>query len=1378
MDRFISMWKVRELADKVTNVVMNYTEVEGKVREATSDEAWGPTGQQMQELALATFTYEHFPEVMSMLWRRMLHDNRAHWRRTYKCLLLLSYLVRNGSERVVTSAREHIYDLRSLENYTHVDDLGKDQGINVRHKVRELIDFIQDDDKLRDERKKAKKNKDKYIGMSSEATVMGTRSGSGGWGEYSDRGAGNWEEPKDRSRSIDEEEYDRADDSDGDYSTPRSTQPQPSKENVYRDTREEDTPPSPPRAPSPVSAPVGSRPRDNRALNIQLKTPQKTKSSTPAKKIDLGAAASYGKSGAPASSAPAAANTNKSQELLDDLFKTCAAPSEDDFDPRADDPKPAKEPDFGDFTAAFTAPESAPPVTSLAPPATSLAGGDGFADFSSAFTGGDAGSNGFDVLGNSQASNLDLLSSLSPSLVAPLSAPSLDGPGFDGPGFDSGADALAGLTLMPTPAGGKEMASKTSVQESLLRDLKTMTATLLSIKKLKSESEVKTIQKYFENIIHNLPGPITIQKLCRVDDYTFNLEAIDVLSQMQSSVIKFVLPQWPIFKDTVEKIFVIEENFEVVRETLTVLCGFLQHECNINSIEALSFILLKFVKSDCILSSVVDCSSVELQENYRLYQLQSDWQNYVQLIVTLPERVANKLERRTPKEFSHENYSYILIFQIIRSIDYMAESTFHHDVQYDMSYLAHLVSKFVVHYSMAGNSEAMNKFIDVIVFWVGKENTEKTKFIKKKLFHKLVHHMTRQALDTFSVILMKRCVINYKNQEQSILEVLGDNIDTNKDLKQVLCYKIPFNTVPKDYKNTLFCENLVYYISTSSTAPELLTDFILRLGLVWSDVKSLNTTNYSQHMFISQILVLAVKYRLLMAANMKEKWDSQALKNVLFMGISKHLDSLSAEFRTIGMATVEIILNNLKAVEDKDGATLNFDYTAICEKFQEIHKTLFKLDTKCLLDPNVKPPPKYKEKTININEVLDSIAYKLVEEDEKPVQNTLITSAVKTPTQTKEIIKTIIAEKLSALTKRLDPDPDLDSDDELQPYDMSNDLPASAKKRPAFLRDLIEKLTDAADIEDYEACLAVAEDLVHAQLKNDDPKLAIDLLNLFIHLESKYNIEDFDNIRFAICIAIVVAQPKVSAEHLCKEFHSDIGRYSIATKILMLDVLSESANRISDVRDGPNKPPPKKDIVVKQTASDDNLPAEEIIRRRLLNKVKYTHSKRLHPFAKAKRNQFAAVSDSFFYPLVSGFGRKQLSLSYHNLKQDIDNILLIKYLSVVGNIILASKNCPNCPKYCGELMEILLYLRYNSEPKIQVCVMSLIASIILAVPKSMIIAEFLEYMVDFREWLNDCVNQMDLAMVGGPKAEAAVIAGQTLYLLEKAIMEEELPNVS
>ncbi|XP_032885869.1 clathrin interactor 1 [Amblyraja radiata] len=174
----LNMWKMRELVDKATNVVMNYSETESKVREATNDDPWGPSGQLMAEIAKSTFMYEQFPEVMNMLWNRILKDNKKNWRRVYKSLLLLAYLIRNGSERVVTSAREHIYDLRSMENYHFVDEGGKDQGINVRQKVKEMVEFVQDDDRLREERKKAKKNKDKYIGVSSDS--------SGGF-RYSDR---------------------------------------------------------------------------------------------------------------------------------------------------------------------------------------------------------------------------------------------------------------------------------------------------------------------------------------------------------------------------------------------------------------------------------------------------------------------------------------------------------------------------------------------------------------------------------------------------------------------------------------------------------------------------------------------------------------------------------------------------------------------------------------------------------------------------------------------------------------------------------------------------------------------------------------------------------------------------------------------------------------------------------------------------------------------------------------------------------------------------------------------------------------------------------------------------------------------------------------
>ena len=44
--------------------------------------------------------------------------------------------------------------------------------ILVRHKVQELVEFVQDEERVREERKKAKKNKDKYVGMSGARASM------------------------------------------------------------------------------------------------------------------------------------------------------------------------------------------------------------------------------------------------------------------------------------------------------------------------------------------------------------------------------------------------------------------------------------------------------------------------------------------------------------------------------------------------------------------------------------------------------------------------------------------------------------------------------------------------------------------------------------------------------------------------------------------------------------------------------------------------------------------------------------------------------------------------------------------------------------------------------------------------------------------------------------------------------------------------------------------------------------------------------------------------------------------------------------------------------------------------------------------------------
>lgn len=48
----------------------------------------------------------------------------------FQSLTLLHYLLKSGSERVVSNARDHLFEMRTLESYKFIDEKGKDQGLN------------------------------------------------------------------------------------------------------------------------------------------------------------------------------------------------------------------------------------------------------------------------------------------------------------------------------------------------------------------------------------------------------------------------------------------------------------------------------------------------------------------------------------------------------------------------------------------------------------------------------------------------------------------------------------------------------------------------------------------------------------------------------------------------------------------------------------------------------------------------------------------------------------------------------------------------------------------------------------------------------------------------------------------------------------------------------------------------------------------------------------------------------------------------------------------------------------------------------------------------------------------------------------------------
>ncbi|KZP12521.1 ENTH-domain-containing protein [Athelia psychrophila] len=112
------------------NVVLNVSEMEAKVREATNDEAWGASSTLMQDIATGTFNFQNFNEIMPCIYARFMEKEARQWREIYKALQLLEYLIKHGSERVVDDARSHIGTIKMLRNFHYIDDKGKDEGQN------------------------------------------------------------------------------------------------------------------------------------------------------------------------------------------------------------------------------------------------------------------------------------------------------------------------------------------------------------------------------------------------------------------------------------------------------------------------------------------------------------------------------------------------------------------------------------------------------------------------------------------------------------------------------------------------------------------------------------------------------------------------------------------------------------------------------------------------------------------------------------------------------------------------------------------------------------------------------------------------------------------------------------------------------------------------------------------------------------------------------------------------------------------------------------------------------------------------------------------------------------------------------------------------
>ena len=169
----LSLYDAKKYFRKAQNVVFNYTEMEAKVREATNNEPWGASSTLMEQIAQGTYNIREREEILVMIFRRFTEKSGSEWRQIYKALQLLDYLIKHGSERFIDDTRNSIKLIEMLETFHYIDSEGRDQGINVRNKAKQLTTLLRDDDAIRQERRKARETAKKYRGVSSASSTPG-----------------------------------------------------------------------------------------------------------------------------------------------------------------------------------------------------------------------------------------------------------------------------------------------------------------------------------------------------------------------------------------------------------------------------------------------------------------------------------------------------------------------------------------------------------------------------------------------------------------------------------------------------------------------------------------------------------------------------------------------------------------------------------------------------------------------------------------------------------------------------------------------------------------------------------------------------------------------------------------------------------------------------------------------------------------------------------------------------------------------------------------------------------------------------------------------------------------------------------------------------
>lgn len=892
---------------------------------------------------------------------------------------------------------------------------------------------------------------------------------------------------------------------------------------------------------------------------------------------------------------------------------------------------------------------------------------------------------------------------------------------------------------------------------------------LQSIEQLQSMHDVDHVNAIIDQLNLHLPGPITPQKLNRYDasaDTDWDEIANNEYAAVQCELIRLFDKNWPIrdadnqIQSNIIQLFSIDHSVNFIKTTLTnifdkehaikfgQLVTILEHCMRNDSWLVSAFIDICYVKND----------TEALQPNESQTEL-------IQLLIATPNKIANYFMGKHDSLFDTERYSCILLLALVQAVYFIAETNkVERRMLFSAKFLGQLFGRIAVDFHLDRTSETLPETFRIISLLANK--TDELKVCVREM-------MTNIPRQSYEIVAWY--VLNTTNS----VGILADALKESADWQFLLKTKLPLS-IPKTL-NPQFIRNLIDVLASCLSTEEgcaLLED----VAKAWSSRLSIKSHSIEQHIYLTKLMIIGVDRFELGHTNNQKLTEPLCL--VIHNGVKNHMEILDDKMRAIGMITAEIILNKLNRHDDEE-SELRFEYDGFSKHVIKFVEDI-KQTNECIA---------MEEQSTYENDLDGSISRLLkIREGENPKLNQINKTAIASASETvvdntiefgslskiRSKVNIVLAKPKRELIDEDDLDSDDDDDDDLHPYDMSNDTPLVEDKRPRYLRDLRDAFMETDDPEVFEQCVVSCASLVESRLPNDQSEIGIELLRVLIELDQRFYMEDFDFHRMSACVAICYIRPKDGAEFLCKQIHTEVGRYSVAKKVLMMDILSESAKALSQIHKTAAKPssdakpepiePKHLKLIDESDESGKRLTeAKRIIAERIEKKTRRFAHPSKNAFAGSKVNKFSDVAGHFFFPLLYGFGKEELTLYGREaaLKHDTDNILLLCLLRTIASVTLAAQNCPIITKITPEVLQVGTALRFHSESRVRLAVLQMIASALLATPKSLLQLHFSNYLLEIKIWLEE---YLSLNIIKGEKnAECREMAKNVMAICLDAL---------